>query len=244
MRWILLAVLAFPLVAGCQASQTAGPAGPSESMTARLKREGDALVARGDYVGAVTKFQLATQQEPGDVLLRYALGSALSYLERRDETATEFRWVVVHGASGSDEVRMARKWLVAAGISGFAGGGGREATSPPREVGKPIGHIAGTTEWPGVNYKERLIRGRVTLTGDDSRTRGVERARPFRLGDRFEFKDLPGGSYRLLAEAWGVTLWDQKVNVETGRDTEVQLNSASSSVLPSKFPDGVKPPEE
>mgnify|MGYP001598435521 CR=1 FL=1 len=46
-------------------------------LTVRLKAEGDALAARGEYEAAAVKYQAAANQEPEDVSIRFALGSAL-----------------------------------------------------------------------------------------------------------------------------------------------------------------------
>jgi hypothetical protein len=247
MRRALVVALSLGILAGCQQATPLAPStgATTESMTRRLKAEGDALMVKGDYAGALVKYQLAAGQEPGDVSIRFALGSALSYLDRRDETVAEFRWVVAHGQPGSVEVREARNWLATAGVPGFDNqSGGDPSVASQVPATESAGRIVGQTEWPGVNFRDRVIRGRVSVSGDEPRTQAVQRARPFRLGDAFEFKNLPAGNYQLVAEAWGVKLWEQQVTVERGRNTEVSLTSASSPVSPSQFPDGVKPPEE
>ena len=79
------------------------------------------------------------------------------------------------------------------------------------------GKVGGPLEWPGVNSRERLIKVRVTLTGEDAATKSVNVSRPFRLGERYEFGDLAPGKYRLVAKAEdgapAMELWDQAVTV-------------------------------
>jgi|SRR5712692_5049773 len=110
-------LLAVALLLGCQQSP------PSDSITTpasaptsrQLKDQGDVLVARGDYVAAATKYEAAVDQDPADVSLRFALGTALSHMNRREGTAKEFRFVLEHGRPDSPEVQAARRWLVRAG---------------------------------------------------------------------------------------------------------------------------------
>ena len=99
---------------GRSPAPAAGPAkGP---LTAQLKAEGDALMARGDYEKAVVKYLTAVNQEPKDVSLRFALGVALSNLDRREETIEQFRFVATNGVAGSAEGKLAPE--------GLGGGGG------------------------------------------------------------------------------------------------------------------------
>jgi hypothetical protein len=103
-----------------------------------------------------------------------------------------------------------------------------------------MGKIAGPLEWPGVNSRERLINVRVTLTGKDDGTKSVSLSRPFRLGERYEFRDLAPGKYRLVAKsedgAPAMELWDQHVIVEAGQVTQMPLSASNSKVGPDKFP--------
>ena len=103
-RLAIIALVA--LFLGCQQSPAPGPA-PVGSLTFRLKAEGDALAARGDYEGAALKYQQAANQEPEDVSIRFALGSALSHLNRREQTVEQFRFVVARGKPDSPEIGRA-----------------------------------------------------------------------------------------------------------------------------------------
>src|SRR5919198_805855 len=99
-------LLASALAFGC-----AGPTPPALPQTpaaASPREEGDAAVSRGDYVTAVAKYREALKETPDDLKLRFALGSALTHLDRRDEAVEQFRWIVEHRAP---EVAMARQWL-------------------------------------------------------------------------------------------------------------------------------------
>ena len=113
----LLVAAAISFLLGCQQSPSLEPAkAPLGSLTAQLKAEGDQLAARGEYEAAVVKYQAAVRQEPGEVPLWFALGSALSHLSRREETVEAFQRVVQLGRPDSQEVEVARRWLVSAGV--------------------------------------------------------------------------------------------------------------------------------
>ena len=112
------------------------------------------------------------------------------------------------------------------------------AASDSRSSGK--GKVGGPLEWQGVNSRAWLIKVRVTLSGDDQATRPAHLSRAFRLGERYEFRDLAPGKYRLIAKAEdgapAVELWNQEVMIEAGKTTQLALNAANSKVSPAQFP--------
>ena len=242
MRVVLIGA-ALLLTLGCQ--QSPGP-GVSQSglaagsLTLRLKQEGDAALAKGDYPNAALKLQQAVNQEPADMSLRYALGTALSYLNRREEAAQEFTWVVERGAPGSQEVQMARRWLVSAGypVEAAQTAVTTAAAEPAVAPGSytPKNRVKGKMEWPGVTPPETLIPVHVTLVGEASGNREFNKTRRFRLGRFYEFWDVPAGKYQLIAKAGDTVLWEQKVAVEADKDTLLDLSAANSSVSPREFP--------
>ncbi len=79
-----------------------------------LAQQADALAARGDYEGAWRLYYEALQATPEDVSLWYGLGVTLSYLNKRKEAEEAFQYVARHGQPDSEEVRVARQWLVQA----------------------------------------------------------------------------------------------------------------------------------
>lgn len=118
--------------------------------------------------------------------------------------------------------------------TGTDGAGESQAQQPTK------GKVAGPLEWPGVNSRERLIKVRVTLTGEDDATKSVNLSRPFRLGERYEFRDLAPGKYRLVGKAEdgapALELWNQNVTVEAGQVTQLPLAATNSKVTPDQFP--------
>lgn len=100
--------------------------------------------------------------------------------------------------------------------------------------------VSGPLEWPDGSSRERLIKVRVTLTGEDDAMRSVNLSRPFRQGEAYEFHDLAPGKYRLVAKAEDgaptLELWDQYVTVEAGKVTQLPLLATKSKVKPDQFP--------
>jgi tetratricopeptide (TPR) repeat protein len=241
---LLFALAAVGLVFGCQQGPApARPAqAPSVSPAVVARGEGDQLMERGEHAKAAAKYQEAVALEPNDMALRFALGSAYTYLGKRAETIEQFQWVVKRGDQTADYYRSARQWLAREGLlpATAVASAGPDAASAARAQAATKGNVAGTLEWPGVNSRERLIKVRVTLTGDDPSTKSVNLSRPFRLGERYEFRDLAPGKYRLVAKAEdgapAMELWEQTLSVEAGQVTQLPLGPANSKVSPDQFP--------
>jgi len=240
---LLFGLAVLGLVSGCQ--QAPAPRQPAElphpAPVATARGEADQLMERGEYARAAGKYQEAVALEPDDMALRFALGSAYSHLGRRAEAAEQFQWTVKRGDPSADYYRSAREWLASAGLLSEGRVASDSTETPASRAQAPTkGKLGGSLEWPGVNSRERLIKVRMTLTGDDAATRSVNLSRPFRLGERYEFSNLEPGKYRLVAKsedgAPAVELWDQQVAIEAGQATQLSLGAANSKVSPSQFP--------
>src|SRR5438552_2513117 len=224
---LLFGLAALGLLVGCQQSPAPrrSAAAPVASPVAIARGEADQLMERGEYGKAADRYQDAVALAPEDMSLRYALGTAYSLLGRRAEAAEQFQWVVKRGDATEDYHRAARKWLVSAGMlpDGRGVSTGTDAAVASQAQDPTRGKVGGPLEWPGVHSRERLIKVRVTLTGEDAATKSVNLSRPFRLGERYEFGDLAPGKYRLVAKAEdgapAMELWDQAVTVEAGEVT-------------------------
>ena len=83
----------------------------------------------------------------------------------------------------------------------------------------------------------------MSLVGDEPVTQDVKRQRAFRLGDGYEFRDVPAGRYRVVAMVDGTTVWDEKVTVETGKDTSLTLSQSTSPVPAGKFTPAADKPD-
>src|SRR5262249_34341534 len=98
-----------------------------------------------------------------------------------------------------------------------------------------VGRLVGKTEWPGVTPQRRLVTGTMYVSGDEPVTQDVKRQRAFRMGDGYEFRDLPGGRFGVVAVVGGTTVGDEKVNVENGKHNTLPLSQAPSRVPVGKF---------
>ncbi|HEX7216928.1 MAG TPA: tetratricopeptide repeat protein [Methylomirabilota bacterium] len=239
MRRVLLGAVLF--LAACQQPPAFQPPATSAlAPAAQMRAEGDALMAAGQYAAAVEKFRHAIDLEPGSVPLRFALGTAYSFLDRRSEAVAQFRWVVANAADGSTEHQEARRWLVRVGAMEEAPAAVAKADGSADTDRKTdpagLGSITGQTEWPGVIATEHRVRLRISMLGTEDSTRPVQRRAEILLGEKFEFKDIPEGHYRLLGIHDDKIIWEQRFAVRAGKQTDLALNQAASSVPANTFP--------
>lgn len=235
-----LAVAALLLAACQQSPAMQAPVTSAPSSAAQLRSEGYTLMAVGNHAGAIEKFRQAIELDPESVPLRFALGTAYSFLDRRTEAIAQFRWVVANAAAGSTEYEESHRWLVRVGAL---------VESPvlplksDRSVGDvttvdPAAHgsIAGQTRWPGVTPAQHKIRLRVSMLGTEDETRGVQRRAELLLGEAFEFKEIPEGQYRVVGIYDDRIIWDQRVTVKGGKQTDLAWSQADSAVPANTFP--------
>jgi hypothetical protein len=238
-----VALLGLALASGCSRPPTTTSA-PAPSVVSSSREQGDVLARGGDHAGAVAKYREALQATPDDVGLRFALGSALSQLDRRAEAIEQFRWVVEHGQPGQQEVAMARQWLASASEQASTAGSssGRQdvTVSPaPGEDGQPapgVGSIKGKTAWPSVNPDSQPVALELRFNGDDEATTGKNYRLHIGLGRPYSMSDLPAGAYRVVGRSGGIKLWEQRVVVGAGKETALDLSEANSAVTPKDFP--------
>ncbi len=238
MRRVILLAVALLLGAACQQGPVSTPSGSQDvSPLERLKAEGDALVANGYYVGAIEKYRQAVDLDPDAIGPHFGLGTAFSFLDKRPEAIAQFRWVLGRADASSAEYQEAHRWLSRTGALPSPVVVETAPQEEPKRTVDPalVGRLVGKTEWPGITPQRRLVSGAMYLTGDEPVTQDVKRQRAFRLGDAYEFRDLPGGRYRIVAVIDGTTVWDEKVNVEMGKDTNLILSQATSPVPAEKF---------
>jgi hypothetical protein len=104
-----------------------------------------------------------------------------------------------------------------------------------------LGQLVGRTEWPGLTPHTPRITGTLCLIGDELATVDVKRSREFGLGDRYGFRDVPAGRYRIVAVIDETTIWNESVTVEAGKDTTLTLSQSSSPVPADRFPASATP---
>jgi len=237
-RRITLLAAALLLGAACQQAPVShAPASQNLSPVEQMKAEGDAFLAKGDYGNAVEKYRQAIDLDGSAIGPRFALGTAYSFMEKRPEAIVQFRWVLSRADAGSSEYQEAQRWLMRVGaLAAPAAVAVADQKGEARPVDpSTVGRLVGKTEWPGVTPQRRMLTGTMSLIGDEPVTLDVKRNRAFRLGDGYEFKDVPAGRYRVVAVIDGTTVWDEKVTVETGKDTSLTLSQSTSPVPAGKF---------
>src|SRR5258705_7296341 len=75
------------------------------------------------------------------------------------------------------------------------------------------GSISGQTQWTGVTPAEHKVPVTIAIVGSEDATRELRQRTQVHLGERFEFKDVPEGQYRLIGAFADKVLWDQSVSV-------------------------------
>jgi hypothetical protein len=238
-RALALVALA-ALAAGCSDTPTVVPGVASKlTLPSTLSREGAAeLAARGDFAAAAAHYAELVRHHPDDVPLRFAYGTVLSHLDRYTETIREFTWVVDHGDPAGREVRLAREWLGSA-----AKGRGPEPQSPTVAASSveapkatfPPALLRGQTSWPGIDPAVRRIKLLISVEGDDDATRGVRLPIRIDLGRPYRVSGVPAGAYRLVGSVGEIVLWDERVVLDAGRETVLDLGPARA-VTQHKFP--------
>lgn len=237
MRRALVLAAALLLAACQQAPVSHAPASKALSPAEQLKAEGDALLAKADYANAVEKYRQAADLEPTAIGPRFGLGTAYSFLDKRPEAIVQFRWVLGRADSASTEYREARRWLIRVGAlpAEPTVADARQPAESSAPDPSTTGRLVGRTEWPEITPHRKLITGTLSLVGDEPVTQDVKRSRAFRLGDGYEFRDVPAGRYRVVAVIDETKVWDEKVAVEAGKDTSLTLSQSSSPVPVSRF---------
>ena len=192
-----------------------------------LIQQADALAARGEYGAAAAKYQSAVEREPDAVALHFALGTALSYVGRQEETARQFQWVVARGNPASPEVQMARRWLVRAGVLGEPVRFGTSTTLATEEGQAASGRLKGKTEGRGADSQEESTPVRILLRGEDPGKEEVTLETTVKPGEPYRFDKVPAGKYLLTAYRSESKLWEERVTVEAGTDTVLDLTAAN-----------------
>src|ERR1700730_1328799 len=121
--------------------------------------------------------------------------------------------------AASTEYQEAQRWLIRVGAlvpSAAVADATQKSQTRPVDS-STVGRLVGKTEWPGVTPQRRLVTGTLSLVGDEPVTYDVKRNRAFRLGDAYEFRDVPAGRYRVVAGVQGRTGGAEQDMGETGK---------------------------
>ncbi|HEV8437776.1 MAG TPA: carboxypeptidase regulatory-like domain-containing protein [Methylomirabilota bacterium] len=224
-------------VAGCQAPPTSlEGARPTSPDTAALAAQ---ALERGDYARAAELYRSALAAAPDSLPLHFGLGVSASYLEQKSEAVRELIWVLEHGDAGSNEVRVARRWLASVGALPRST---RGATPDKPDEQQDRGQTPATA----------TVQGRVVFgeAGQDVAPRErmqlflmehPTRVRYFRLRTdeqgHFRFQKVPPGVYKLTERAAGQPTWRLRVELKAGEDRTLDLTPANSTRVRDDFPD-------
>ena len=214
------------LAVGCDRAprRVAAPPPVAQSFE-ELRTDGATRLAARDWEGALRAYQAALAVQPDSLDVRYGVAIALSQLDRTDEAAQAFAWIVEHGPADHESVRVARQWLAPAA---------RPSTGEPTSAraaaadGTPaLGTVRGQTEWPHLT-PGATANLQILLEGDDVSVRDRRYFAKVRLNRPYEIADVAPGNYRLKAQVGLVRLWETRVVVERGRATVVDLTRATA----------------
>ena len=223
--WVamILVVLVFRGGGAVPVSVEPRPAASNSS----LAQQAETLSSRGDYEGAWGLYYQALQAAPDDVSLWYALGVTLSNLNQRKETEQAFRYVMRHGRPDSEEVRIARQWLVSAGVPvepvRFT------IASTPVDLKGDKAALKGKVTWGEAAPNRPPLRAQILLAGLNGLAEGKRFNARATLGESYRFERLPAGSYRLIGSVEGQHLWDLTLDVEDGKETVLDLSKDNSN---------------
>src|SRR5260370_20990094 len=93
------------LPAGKQPPASHPSVSKAASPAEQLKSEGDAFMAKADYVSAIEKYRQAADLDPTAIGPRFGLGTANSFLEKRPEAVIQFRWVLARSEEHTSELQ-------------------------------------------------------------------------------------------------------------------------------------------
>ncbi len=195
-----------------------------------LAQQAKAMADLGDYEKAWDLYYRALQAAPEDIALWYGLGVTLSHLNKLKETEEVFQYVLRHGRPDSEEVRVARGWLVSAGVLVKPA----VFTVTPAPVADARGNadkaaVRGTVAWSTPEPGRPPLTVRLLLHGLNGLAEGKRFYARAALGESYRFERLPPGSYHLIGAAARQHLWDLTLSVEDGREVVLDLNKDNSS---------------
>lgn len=223
---LILVILVFRGGGAVPVEPSSRPSGLPSGLS--LAKQAVALADLGDYEGAWRLYHEALQAAPEDVSLWYALGVTLSHLNQRGETEKVFRHVVSNGNPNSEDVKLARQWLVSAGV--LAPTVAFTTAAEPKDMAEGKAALKGKVTWGEPEQNRPPVKARILVHGMSGAAQGKRFSTRATLGQTYRFERLPAGSYRLIGRAeGGALLWDQRVDVEDGREIVLDLSKANGS---------------
>ena len=232
------------LVLVCLAAALGACGSPAPAPTTAYDVVAEAMKAfdKSDWVLAARLLREAVVKQPDDVRLHYSLGVCATHLELRDEAIREFQWVVAHAPANSPEAVAARNWLTAAGVmvasASGEGAGDRAAGAPVDPDRSSKSAVRGQVSWNEGEPPVKLTRLQLFLKGiNDTPTKDIHLVLRTDEEGRFEFKNVPAGTYRLTNRIAGEPLWRLKVDVAADQTVSVDLTPQNTVRVRDDFPE-------
>ena len=97
-------------------------------------------MAKADHRAAAEVYRRAAALDPDDMSIRFALGTAQSFLDQKREAVEAFRGVVTRGDPASVEYREAKRWLAAVGVPATPEPVPSAGSAPAKAGGRGRGH--------------------------------------------------------------------------------------------------------
>jgi hypothetical protein len=232
------------LVLVCLAAALGACGSPAPAPTTEYDVVAEAMKAfdKSDWVLAARLLREAIVKQPDDVRLHYSLAVCATHLDLRDEAIREFQWVVAHAPANSPEAVAARNWLTAAGVmvaSASSGGAGDRAAGAPVDPDRSSkSAVRGQVSWNEGEPPVKLTRLQLFLKGiNGTPTKDVHLVLRTDEEGRFEFKNVPAGTYRLTNRIAGEPLWRLKVDVAADQTVSVDLTPQNTVRVRDDFPE-------
>jgi hypothetical protein len=199
---------------------------------------------RSDWVPAARLLREAIVKQPTDLRLHYSLAVAATHLELRDEAIREFQWVLAN-APGTPEADAARNWLTAAGVlttptAGAGDSAGSETAAggtAARDSARGDSAVRGRVVWPDPDAPVKTNRLQLFLKGiKGTPTQDLYMVMRTDEDGRFEFKNVPTGTFKLTNRIAGEPQWRLRVTVAAGQDASIDLTPQNSLRARDDFP--------
>jgi len=239
-RLVALALLAAAL--GACGSPATPPTAEPDVVAEAMK-----AFDRSDWVPAARMLREAIVKQPTDLPLHYSLAVCATHLELRDEAIREFQWVLANAPGNAPEAVAARNWLTAAGVltassTGSSGSDSDDAATgggPTADPDRGNSAVRGQVSWNEGEPPVKLQRLQLFLKGlDNTPTRDVHLVLRTDEEGRFQFKNVPAGTYKLTNRIAGEALWRVRVTVAPGETTSVDLTPQNTVRVRDDFPGG------
>lgn len=235
---LLGAALAGAALAACQGPPPpSGP--PAVAHDTDPLAEAHGAMRRHDWTTAAALLQAALARTPDSLAVHYRLAIAYSHLNARADALREFAWVLAHAPAGSEEARVARAW-VAAARGGSAPATAADAPGDPQRGSATLtGSVTMRDPAGQLRPQGRQV---VLLVGvDGTPTHGLRYKRRTDQDGRYEFANVVPGPYDVTGAIAGAATWRQRVVLELGQKTVIDLTSDAAVLERTVRPDGARP---